>query len=162
MSLRHDIVGYLEHTTTRRDAVECFASFTKRFHDESACLSFLFETRHIGSTCPKCGRQGQYHRQVGRPRYTCACGQHHIYPRVGTVLSQSNVPVVKWFLATFLVWATNGNVASRKLAELTGMSYSAAWRIRKSIRARLSAEEWPPNAEDAVLRCIELPKSGIG
>jgi len=82
--------------------------------------------------CPNCKREGSYHRHSKKQCYTCNCGKHHIYPRVGTIFECSSKPLTLWFQAIHMV-KKNQNISAKEMERKLKVAYPTAWRMRKLI-----------------------------
>ncbi len=124
----------------RRKKLNMSQSFTvqdffARFPDEDACLAHLMRIR-FGErlACPKCGREGKFHRVAGRGAWECQWCAHFIYPRVGTPFEDSRTDLQKWFYAMFLFCASRHGVSAKELQRQLGVTYKCAWRMGHKIR----------------------------
>ena len=77
--------------------------FFKRFPDDDACLEHMMKVR-FGETieCPKCHKQGKFHKIKKVPAYSCSWCGHHVHPMVGTPFERSRTSLQKWFYAMYL------------------------------------------------------------
>ena len=109
--------------------------FFKMFPDDNACLEHLMKTRfgkHL--ECPKCGKEGKYHRLAKLPAYSCQWCGHHIHPMAGTPFESSRTPLQKWFYAMYLFTTSRHGVPAKEIQRQLGVTYKCAWRMAKEIR----------------------------
>jgi len=115
--------------------------FNKQFPDNDTCLDHLFAALYTDAKCPNCERVGAYHRRKGSSHYVCACGQHSISPKAGTIFEKSSTDLVKWFFAIFLMSQSRNGVAAKEIERHTGVTYKTAWRMAKQVREIMKENE---------------------
>ena len=119
--------------------------FLNRFPDDDTCLDHLMQLRHGNPLdCPKCGKNGKYHRIRKEPAYQCAWCGHHIHPMVGTPFHRSHVPLQKWFYAMYLFTTTRHGVPAKELQRQLGVSYPTALRMGHKIRQYMGLVDGDP------------------
>ena len=111
--------------------------------DEKTCREYLAKQRWADgkAVCPYCG-YGKCYVIEGGERYKC--GSKECYKRfritVGTIMEASNIPLVKWFTAMYLVTAHKKGISSYQLAKDIGTSQKTSWfmlhRIREALRRK--------------------------
>jgi hypothetical protein len=57
---------------------------------------------------------------------------------VGTIMESSSTDLRKWFIAMFLVSATNSSINALRLSELIEVTYKTAWLILRKIRQSIT------------------------
>lgn len=110
---------------------------------EKDCREYLAKQRWADGNivCPYCGNPKCYVIDKGE-RYKCANNQCYKRFRitVGTIMEASNVPLVKWFTAIYLVTAHKKGISSHQLGKDIGTTQRTAWfmlhRIREMIRQK--------------------------
>ena len=109
--------------------------FFEIFPDDNACLEHLMETR-FGKTldCPKCVKNGVFHKLAKMPAYTCSWCGHHIHPMKGTPFQATHTALQKWFYAIYLFTTTRHGVPAKELQRQLGVTYKTAWRMGHEIR----------------------------
>jgi transposase len=140
--------------------------FSKLYPDNDACLAKLFNDRYPNAKCPACERVGMYSKVRGRARYTCACGQHHIFPKEGTIFEHSSTDLVKWFFAMFLFAQSRNGVAAKEIERACEVTYKTAWRMAKEIRKTMfdipSLQSGEVEADETVIGAPKRGKRGRG
>lgn len=129
---------------------------------EQACREYLAQQRWVDgkAECPYCGHKKCYSIENGE-RYKCA--NNKCYKRfritVGTIMEASNIPLVKWFTAIYLVTAHKKGISSYQLGRDLGIAQKNAWfmlcRIREMLRKK----------EDTILgkdKTVEADETYVG
>jgi transposase-like protein len=115
------------------------------FTDENAARKALEACRWPnGPVCPHCGAfdrivliGGEKHSHRPGLYYCNGCkGQFTV--TVGSVFERSKVPLMKWWLATFLLGSSKKGMSTHQLHRMLGVTYKTAWfmtmRIREAMR----------------------------
>ncbi len=118
--------------------------------DEAACVHWLWTTLYApdgaSAVCRHCRTVRRFHRVSRRRAYACDhCGTQ-VYPTAGTFMQGSGLNVATWFTAATRIFASEGHVAPRELADRLGISYKTALRIKKRVE-----EATASGASDAAL-----------
>jgi len=109
---------------------------------EETCREYLAQQRWNGKpVCPHCGSGRVYSIEKGK-RYKC--GNSECYKKfsvtVGTVFEASNIALVKWFTAIYLITAHKKGISSYQLGKDIGVSQKCGWfmlhRIRELMRVK--------------------------
>lgn len=108
--------------------------------EEQTCRDYLANLRWKGvPTCPYCGHQKTY-RIENDKRYKCA--NRYCYKKfsvtVGTVMEDSNIPLVKWFTAMYISTAHKKGISSYQLGKDIGVSQRCAWFMLHRLREMMS------------------------
>lgn len=111
--------------------------------EESVCREYLAKQRWPDgkAICPYCGYGKCYSIEKGK-RYKC--GSKECYKKfsvtVGTIFEASNVPLLKWFTAIYLVTAHKKGISSYQLGKDISVSQKCAWfmlhRVRELMRPK--------------------------
>ena len=114
----------------------------KKFNTESRCILHLERIRWPnGLECPHC--QGkrvmkfQAKGKTGKERslYECVDCRYQYSVTVGTIFHDSHLPLVKWFLAIYMICSAEKGVSAKQLQrELEIGSYKTAWYMAHRIR----------------------------
>ncbi|MES2430467.1 MAG: IS1595 family transposase [Bacteroidota bacterium] len=111
---------------------------------EESCREYLAQQRWENgqAECPYCGHKKCYPIEKGL-RYKCA--NNKCYKRfrvtVGTIMEASNIPLVKWFSAIYLVTAHKKGISSYQLGKDLGIAQKNAWFMLHRIREALNPKE---------------------
>jgi transposase-like protein len=117
------------------DYPRTLGEFSRRFHDDDACLRYLVETRWpAGFRCPKCaGSDGGL--LSTRRVWVCRSCRHHTSATAGTVLHRTRLPLTTWFAAAYLVASLKPGVSALQLQAQLGISrYETAWLLLHKVR----------------------------
>lgn len=106
----------------------------KRFETEKACIETLIKVRWPdGFVCPECAsRKSSF--IVTRHTYQCSQCHHQTSATAGTIFHSTNLPLVKWFWAIYLVAADKGGISALRLSMHIGVSWVTAHRMLRKIR----------------------------
>lgn len=113
-----------------------------RFHSEEKCIKRLERIRWPkGLECPHC--QGKRimtftsEGKSGKERYLYECIEcrYQYSVTVGTIFHDSHLPLMKWFLAIYMICSAQKGIAATQLQrELEIGSYKTAWYMAHRIR----------------------------
>jgi len=110
----------------------------KRFGTEKSCAKALSKFRWPqGFFCPKCGHDGFYYI-TKRKVYQCSKCRHHTSVTAGTLFHSTNLPLVKWFWAIYLVASDKGGMSALRLSKHIGVSWPTAHKMLKKIRTAMA------------------------
>ena len=113
----------------------------QRFGDEQQCRNYLESLRwHDGVQCPKCkGRK--ISSILKRDQYNCdneSC-RYQFSVTAGTIFHDTHLPLVKWFLATYLVCQSRKGMSANQLKRMLRINYRTAWYLCHRIRHAMAA-----------------------
>ena len=94
--------------------------FNRRYGKDEQCHAALIAMRWPdGFECPHCkGRKHSY--SPARRIFQCSACRVQTSARAGTVFHKSHTPLVKWFLAIYLVTSAKNDIAALELARPAG------------------------------------------
>lgn len=106
----------------------------KRFDTEKACIKTLIKVRWPdGFVCPKCASR-KCSFIITRNSYQCSHCHHQTSATAGTIFHSTNLPLIKWFWAIYLVGADKGGISALRLSKHIGVSWITAHRMLRKIR----------------------------
>jgi transposase-like protein len=106
----------------------------QHFPDEQACLDHLREIRwEDGEVCPHCGNRKIYEFKDGKT-FKCATCRNKFSFKVGTIFENSPLPLLKWFVAVYLITSHKKGISSVQLAKEVGVTQKTAWFILHRLR----------------------------
>src|SRR5208337_2273401 len=109
------------------------AEFNVRYGSEEQCHAALTQMRWPdGFVCPKCGgRQHSY--AAARRVFQCSACRAQTTVKSGTILHKSRTPLVKWFLAIYLLTQSKNDIAALELARQLCVKWDTAWLIKHKL-----------------------------
>ena len=107
--------------------------FNRRYGTNEQCHAALIAMRWPdGFECPHCkGRKHSY--SPARRIFQCSACRVQTSARAGTVFHKSHTPLVKWFLAIYLVTSAKNDIAALELARQLGVKWDTAWLIKQKL-----------------------------
>jgi len=110
----------------------------KRYGTEKACAAMLAKYRWPqGFICPKCGHDSSWYITT-RKVYQCTKCQHQVSVTAGTLFHSTNLPLVKWFWAIYLMASDKGGISALRLSKHIGVSWPTARNMLKKIRTAMA------------------------
>ena len=110
----------------------------KRYGTEKSCAAALVKYRWPkGFMCPKCGNSAAWFITT-RKVYQCSDCQHQVSVTAGTLFHSTNLPLVKWFWAIYLVASDKGGISALRLSKHLGVSWPTARNMLKKIRTAMA------------------------
>jgi transposase-like protein len=116
--------------TTRMNIIK----FSSQFPDENACIAhFKAQRDALGVVCPKCGCTHHWWLQ-GKLRYQCSqCGYRQSL-RTGTVMENTKLPFMYWYVAIHLLTSTKKSFSAAELQRQLGHKrYQPIWELCKKL-----------------------------
>ena len=74
--------------------------------------------------------------------YQCVNCRRQTSVTAGTVFDKTRIPLVKWFLALYLVGTDKRGCSAKTLERELGISYQSAWFLLHKIRKAMMEREW--------------------
>ena len=107
--------------------------FSRRYGTDEQCHAALVAMRWPdGFECPHCkGRTHSY--SLARRIFQCSACRVQTSARAGTMFHKSHTPLVKWFLAIYLVTSAKNDIAALELARQLGVKWDTAWLIKQKL-----------------------------
>lgn len=131
--------------TAAASAKRCLShrEFIERFATESDCQKALEQARWPnGFVCPACGQHSaRTFRRNGRTLFECRACRHQTHPGVGTIFTDTKLPLTVWFLALYLLTQSKTNVAALELTRHLGVCQRTAWRMKHKIMEAMSRHD---------------------
>lgn len=111
--------------------------FQENFGTEEACLEHLevsrWDTKGERRYCPHCGSVRAYKFKSGK-LFKCGDCRKQFSVKVGTMFTDSHVPLHKWYLAIYLAFSLKKGISSIQLSKYLGVTQSTAWFMLQRIR----------------------------
>lgn len=133
--------------------------FQTEFNTEEKCRAYLEEQRWNGAPCcPFCGSVNVHRFPSGR---IFKCRKKECRSKfsvtVGTIYENTKIPLVKWFLATYILSVHSKGISSLQLAGWLGITQKSAWHLNHRIREMLSN-----NAPELLEGIVEVDETYVG
>lgn len=105
------------------------------FKDEKMCLKYLQASLYGEGrmVCPRCKHEDPYKYQDGIT-FKCRVCTHKFNAKGGTIFSDSRLPLLKWFMAMYLIGSHKKGISSCQLARDLGVTQKTAWHMAHKIR----------------------------
>lgn len=123
--------------------------FERFFPNEQACRDHFEKIRWSGNiVCPHCKSDKCSKFKSGK-LYWCKGCKKQFTVRVGTIFEDSALPLIKWFMAIYLLTSRKKGISSVQLGKDIGVTQKTAWFMLHRIRHAVRTES------------LEKPLSGI-
>jgi len=113
----------------------------ERYGDEQSCRNYLEHLRWPrGVRCPKCTGE-RISSILKRDQYNCdneSC-RYQFSVTADTMFHDTHLPLVKWFLATFLICQSRKGMSANQLKRMLRINYRTAWYLCHRIRDAMKA-----------------------
>lgn len=117
--------------------------FEARYGTEEQCREALRRWRWPdGFRCPHCGHD-RSHRIAYRALEQCMRCRRQTSVTSGTALDSTKLPLRDWFLGLYVMAADGREVSAMTLHRHLGISYNAAWRMRRKLLALMNDHRQP-------------------
>jgi len=131
---------------------------TQAFDTEDKALDHLKEIRWHGKPyCPHCGHKKVYEFKGGK-LYKCASCRKKFTPKVGTIFSESKIPLTKWFISIYFITSHKKGISSLQLSKDIGVTQKTAWFILHRLRHATNTESFNKPLKNTV----EVDETYIG
>lgn len=115
------------------------------FQDAAKAREYLEALRWPnGVICPHCGVVGDHYKLQGKSTrpglWKCKDCRKQFTVIVGTVFSDSKIPLNKWLLAVHLICASKKAISSHQIHRMLGVTYKSAWFMTHRIREAMKSE----------------------
>lgn len=117
-------------------------TFYDEYGDEEACWNRLRQARwgKNGFTCPACGEDEHWGFIETRKLFQChACGKQTSVT-AGTILEDTKLDLVQWFLAAYLVYTSKKGISSYELARKLDVSQRTAYYLQQKLCEAISEQ----------------------
>jgi transposase-like protein len=132
----------------------------ERFGDDQQCRNYLENLRWPnGIRCPKCNGE-RVSSILKRDQHNCdneSC-RYQFSVTAGTIFHDTHLPLVKWFLATFLICQSRKGMSANQLKRMLRINYRTAWYLCHRIRHAM-AEAQPATKLDGI---VEMDETYVG
>jgi transposase-like protein len=128
------------------------------FADENRCRAYLESLRWpTGITCLRC-KGDKIYRLDKRDQFLCASCGYQFSVTVDTIFHDTHLPLVTWFLATFLLCEAKKGMSACQIQRSLGIkTYKTAWYLCHRIRAAMNEANRPKLAG-----VVEMDETYVG
>jgi transposase-like protein len=114
------------------------------FADEAKCRAYLESLRWpSGAACPRC-KAVKVYRLPKRDQFLCASCEYQFSVTVDTIFHDTHLPLVTWFLATFLLCEAKKGTSACQIQRSLGIkTYKTSWYLCHRIRAAMAEANKP-------------------
>ena len=114
---------------------------TSYFNTEDKCRRAIFDSRwdKHDVVCPFCGQHHCVIRTDGR--FHCNHCEANFSVTVGTIFENTKIPLIKWFLAMYLISCHKKGISSVQLATDIHVTQKTAWHILQKVRTLFKQED---------------------
>lgn len=117
--------------------------FQSKYGTEEACEKALYELKWgDGFKCPVCGHAHNY-KIAGRrlPLYQCRKCGHQTTSTTGTIMENSKLSLVKWFLALYFTAQNKNGISEVALTKYLGVTLKTSWLLLHKIRKAMGSRD---------------------
>lgn len=135
-------------------------AMTMYFNNEAVCRDAIVETRwgkgeEQDVVCPYCGK---HHVKMSKSgRFHCTACNKNFSCKVGTIFEDSNLSLVKWFIAMYLISSHKKGISSHQLSRDIKVTQKTAWYMLQKVRAL-----YAQNDSEALCGEVECDEVYIG
>jgi transposase-like protein len=122
-----------------RDYPGTIGEFFDRFQSDEDCWHYLDRLRWPdGFRCPACGGEDAW--LTDRRLYVCTSCRRQTSVTVGTIFERTQLPLLDWFRAAWLMTSRKSGVSASTLQSELGLgSYKTAWLLQHRLRRAMVA-----------------------
>ena len=125
-------------------------SLTSYFNTKEKCQQAIIESRWADGdvVCPYCG--AHHCSKRGDGRFRCNHCLKNFSCLVGTIFENTKLPLIKWFVAMYLISSHKKGVSSHQLSRDLDITQASAWYMLQKIRLlypQSDAEAFEGNVE---------------
>jgi transposase-like protein len=132
-------------------------SVFEKFGSEDKCRTYLEGLRWPdGIACPRC-QSPKISRIIKRNQFDCDSCRYQFSVLVGSVFSDTHLPLYKWLLATYIICESKKGISANQLKRMIGVSYKTSWYLTHRIRSAMAAAE-----DDLLSGVVEVDESWFG
>jgi len=138
---------------------ESFLKFPRKFSTEKTCEDYLFKLRWPkGFICPHPHCQDtEFYYLNTRRAFKCKKNGHQTFLTAGTAMQGSRTPLVKWFLAAYLITSAKMRISALELHQKLDIRYETAFNILHKFRALMKIRP-----SDKISGIIEMDDTRLG
>ena len=129
-------------------------SLTSYFNSKEKCQQAIIESRWSDGdvVCPYCGHHHCAKRGDGR--FRCNHCLKNFSCLVGTIFENTKLPLIKWFVAMYLISSHKKGISSHQLSRDINVTQASAWYMLQKIR--LLYPQTDAEAFEGTVECDEV------
>lgn len=109
------------------------------FSTSEKCRELLKRLRWPeGPMCPRC-KGPAISLETSKDLLYCKDCDYQFTTTAGTIFHDSHLPLIKWFVATYLMCESRKGMSANQLKRMLGVSYKTAWYLCHRIRHAMKA-----------------------
>lgn len=106
-----------------------------------------------GAFCPNCNSEKIYHFS-DKKTHKCGDCRKRFSIKVGTVFEDSKIPLLKWFMAIWMLTSHDKGIASTQLARDISVTQKTAWFMLRRLRCAAQTKSFnKPLVGPAIRNC---------
>jgi transposase-like protein len=110
----------------------------EQYNSDESCRDILEKLRwNENIECPRCGSKSIRHSYT-RDQFDCASCGYQFSVTSGTIFHDSHLPLMKWFVAVYLMVESKKGISANQMKRTLNVSYKTAWYLCHRIRTAMS------------------------
>lgn len=139
------------------EKINSLADLITAFPDEETCVEYLKERRWNGNVVSPYDPTSKVYKCKGN-NYKCKNTGLYFNVKTGTMFHRSPIPLVRWFMAIWIITTHRKGISSVQLSKEIGVTQKTAWRMAMLIRKCFSID----NDDTELERVVEIDETFIG
>ena len=132
-------------------------SITSYFNTNEKCQQAIIEARwgadeNQDVVCPYCGKH--HCKRSSNGRFCCTGCKRNFSCTVGTILENTKLPLIKWFMAMYYLSINKKGISSYQLAKHIEVTQNTAWYMLQKIRLLYAQND--SEVFDGTVECDEV------
>jgi transposase-like protein len=124
--------------TSDKESKMSLMKVIEQFGTDDKCRARLSQLRWPnGVECPRCQSKSIFDYE-GRDQLDCNACRYRFSVTCGTIFHDSHLPLIKWFVAIYLMTESKKGISALQMKRTLGVAYQTAWhlchRIRSAVR----------------------------
>src|SRR4030065_2041551 len=116
----------------------------EQYHSDETCRDVLEKLRWNDKVqCPRCKSQ-IIRNSYTRDQFDCASCGYQFSVTSGTIFHDSHLPLMKWFVAVYLMVEAKKGISANQMKRTLNVSYKTAWYLCHRIRNAMMTENPTP------------------
>ena len=131
----------------------------KAFPTEQACIEHLEQLRWNGNVVSPFDADSKVYKCAGN-KYKCKNTGKYFNVKVGTIFENTNIPLIKWFMALYIFSSHKKGISSHQLAKDIDVTQKSAWFMLHRLRYAFDHPNFKEILGDA--NPVEIDETYIG